>query len=90
MFEPLQYWLRTFQQRDWLNVAIFWEIAPCGRYANDVSEELITYIFRVENQPSKKPASSLPHVFLYILVKGTFYGAILFRSAYPVETYAEG
>jgi hypothetical protein len=33
-----------------LNVRIFWDIVPCN------SEERITSIFKVENQPIKKPA----------------------------------
>jgi hypothetical protein len=37
-----------------LNVVIFWDMAP----RTDVSEEYITSIFRIENQPSKKPARS--------------------------------
>jgi hypothetical protein len=38
------------------NVVIFWDIAPCMWI--EVSEECITPIFRVENQPRKKPACS--------------------------------
>jgi hypothetical protein len=37
-----------------INVAIFWDMAPCSRMRTDVSDELITSIFRVENQPSTK------------------------------------
>jgi hypothetical protein len=33
-----------------MNVAIFWDIAPCTR--TGVSEERIVFTFRVENQPS--------------------------------------
>jgi hypothetical protein len=31
-----------------MNVAIFWDIAPCSKWT-DVSEERVTSIFRVEN-----------------------------------------
>jgi hypothetical protein len=38
-------------------IVIFWDIAPCKPYIwTDVSEERITSIFKVENQPSKKTA----------------------------------
>jgi hypothetical protein len=35
-----------------MNVAFFWDIAPCSPYVTDVPEERITSIIRVENQPS--------------------------------------
>jgi hypothetical protein len=41
-----------------MKTAIFWDIAPCSPYMNDVSEERITSIFMVENQPSKKTATA--------------------------------
>jgi hypothetical protein len=42
-----------------MNVAVFWDIAQCSLYVNpDISEERITSIFRVENYPRRKPASS--------------------------------
>jgi hypothetical protein len=37
-----------------MNVAIFWDMAPCSPYVSDVSEERMTFIFMVEYQPSKK------------------------------------
>jgi hypothetical protein len=47
------------QARNWLKVAIFWDIALCGPYMwTSILGECKTSIFRVENQPSKKPAYS--------------------------------
>jgi hypothetical protein len=42
-----------------MNIAIFWDIAPCSPYMNRLSEERITSIFRVENQP-RNWATPLP------------------------------
>jgi hypothetical protein len=39
-----------------MNVAAFWDIAPCSPYVNRRFRGTITYIFRVKNQPSKTPA----------------------------------
>jgi hypothetical protein len=40
--------------KELLNVAIFRDIAQCSLYVNQVSEERITSIFRVESKPRKK------------------------------------
>jgi hypothetical protein len=36
-----------------INVAVFYDIALCSPYVNDVSEERIASVFRAENQASK-------------------------------------
>jgi hypothetical protein len=41
-----------------INVAIFWDISPCSPYVNRRFGKSNISIFRVENQPSKKPAFS--------------------------------
>jgi hypothetical protein len=48
----------TNVQQSSVNASTFWDIAPCSPMWPDVSEELITSIFRVENQLTKEPASS--------------------------------
>jgi hypothetical protein len=35
-----------------MNVATFWDVAQCSVYVTDVSDQRITSIFRVDNQPS--------------------------------------
>jgi hypothetical protein len=40
------------------NVAVLWDREPCSPYVNWLSQALVTSIFRVEKQPSKKPTFS--------------------------------
>jgi hypothetical protein len=41
-----------------MNVAIFWDIAPCSSYANRCSGRTYHLHLQGKNQPSKKPACS--------------------------------
>jgi hypothetical protein len=52
-----------------MKVTIFCDVAPCTPYMNDVSEERITSIFKVENEPSK--TTSVPS---YLIYTGFFLG----------------
>jgi hypothetical protein len=62
----LEGWRTQCSTEEVTNAAIFWDIVPCSPYVYDVSEESIISIFRVENQPSKKPAW-LAHQFTHRL-----------------------
>jgi hypothetical protein len=50
------WWCIRFETNISMNVIIVWDTAPCSPYGNRSLRERITFIFRVENEPSKKAA----------------------------------
>jgi hypothetical protein len=48
-----------------MHATILWDISSCSPYIlTDISEERITSIFRIENEPRKKPAL-LPCLYVH-------------------------